>query len=139
MRTPQPSQLRTKPRTGPRTPRGVSARGSILIALVLVLVIVQIAVIGVVQLGGRDQSLTKLRLESEQAQYAAESGINMALREVYDSADEDTDGGIGTISAKTINGCTVTVTSSTTGSVTTLTATAAAATAKRVVVVKYSS
>ena len=120
-----------------RSPR-TRGRGSVLIALVLALIIVQIAVIGIVTLGRFDHSLTKLRLESEQAQYAAESGINMALREVYNSADEDTDGTVGTISAKTVNGCTVTVTSSTSGGTTTLTATATAATAKRVVVVKYS-
>ncbi len=116
-----------------------SRRGSVLIAVIITLIMLQIVVIGVVTLASRDQNLTKLRLESEQAQYAAESGMNMALKEVYDSSDQDTDGGIGTISTKTVNGCSVTVTSSTSGSVTTLTATATAATAKRVVVVKYSS
>jgi Tfp pilus assembly protein PilX len=99
----------------------------------------QIVVIGVVTLASRDQNLTKLRLESEQAQYAAESGINMALKEIYDSSDEDTDGTIGTISAKTVNGCSVVVTQSVAGAVTTITSTATATTAKRVVVVKLSS
>lgn len=109
-----------------------------LIAIVIALVIVQIAVIGIVSLGRFDQHLTKLRLESEQAQYAAESGINMALREVFNNTDEDSDGGVGTISAKTVNGCSVSVASSTSGGTTTLTATATSAIAKRVVVVKYS-
>jgi Tfp pilus assembly protein PilX len=113
-------------------------RGSVLIAVIITLIVVQIVVLGVVALGARDQSLTKLRLESEQAQYAAESGINMALKEVYDSADQDTDGTIGSISAKTVNGCSVVVTTSTAGAITTLTSTATATTAKRVVVVKYS-
>ncbi|HMN42576.1 MAG TPA: hypothetical protein PKE29_17180 [Phycisphaerales bacterium] len=116
-----------------------SRRGSVLIAVIITLIMVQIVVIGVVTLAARDQNLTKLRLESEQAQYAAESAMSMALREVYNGADEDTDGGIGTISAKTVNGCTVTVTSSTSGSTTTLTAVANAPTASRKVVAKLSS
>jgi hypothetical protein len=126
-----PVRARAAARAPSRHRPAISRRASILIALILVLIIVQIAVIGVVSLGSKDHSLTKLRLEASQSEYASEAGVNMALREVYDGADEDGDGTIGSISAKTINGASVSVSASVSGSTTTLTSTAAAATAKR--------
>ncbi len=55
-------------------------------------------VIGVVLGGARDQDLTIRRLDSVRAFYAAEAGMNMAIREMMLDEDEDGDGEIGTIS-----------------------------------------
>ena len=73
-------------------------RGSAAVAMILVLVILQIVVVAVVLAGGRDQDLTLKRLDSIRGFYAAEGGMNMAIREMRTSTDEDGDGGIGTIS-----------------------------------------
>ena len=72
--------------------------------------------VGVVYAGARDQDLKVLRLQDSQAQYAAEAGANMALKEIFDNLDEDGDGAVGTISNDgnvatdpTVNGAQVTV------------------------------
>ena len=82
---------------GPR-PRLGSRHGSVLIIVVCALIALQLAVVGVVYLGARDQEVLVLRLQSSRAKYAADSGMNMALKELYDNVDLDGDGGIGTIS-----------------------------------------
>lgn len=117
-------------------------RGSIIVAIVVALVILQLVIVGVVALGARDQNLTTLRLEASKAQYAAESGMNMALREIYVGTDEDGDGGIGSISNDgnsandpTVNGASIVVTMSVAGSVTTLTSTARTTNARRSITV----
>ncbi len=123
-------------------PSGPARRGSILVAIVMALVVLQVVVVGVVLMGAREQSLTTLRLEASKAQYAAEAGMNMALRELYDSADEDGDGGIGSISDDgnsgndpTVNGASIVVTVSVSGTTTTLTSTARTSNTKRSIVV----
>lgn len=73
-------------------------RGSVGLVVIIVLVLVQIAVVTVVLAGARDQDMTVKRLESIRAFYAAEAGMNMAIREVRENDDEDGDGGVGTIS-----------------------------------------
>jgi hypothetical protein len=73
-------------------------RGSVGVAVILILVLVQVAVVSVVLSGARDQDTTVRRLESVRAFYAAEAGMNMAIREVRENNDEDGDGGIGSIS-----------------------------------------
>lgn len=86
----------------PRVPahRGsLRRRGSAVIAVILVLVIVQFAVIGVVLASSRDQDASLNRLSAAQSLYAAEGVANMALREIGLNSDEDGDGGIGSISA----------------------------------------
>lgn len=117
-------------------------RGSIIVAIVVALVILQLVIVGVVALGARDQNLTTLRLEASKAQYAAESGMNMALREIYVGTDEDGDGGIGSISNDgnsandpSVNGASIVVTMSVAGSVTTLTSTARTTNARRSITV----
>lgn len=74
-------------------------RGSVGLAILLVLVVLQLLVVGVLLSGARDQDLAVNRLDSFRSGYAAEAGENMALREVMNNADEDGDGAIGTISS----------------------------------------
>lgn len=124
--------------TSPRRAR----RGAVLIAVIMALIMLQLVVVGVVYLGSREQSMTTYRIEASKAQYAAEAGMNMALREVYDNADEDGDGGIGSISSDgnasndpTVNGASIVVTVTISGATTTLTSTARTANAKRSITV----
>ena len=88
---------RAKHRSGPWGPR---RRASAAVVMIIVLVILQLAVVGAVtgtgSGGGHD--LARARLDAVRAFYAAEAGMNMALREVMLSSDEDGDGGIGSIS-----------------------------------------
>lgn len=76
-----------------RRRRGVAA-----VVTVLMLMVVTLLVLGLVTAGARDQSIAVRRIESVQAFYAAEAGMNMALRELMESSDEDGDGGVGSIS-----------------------------------------
>jgi hypothetical protein len=110
----------------------------VLIAVIVALVIVQIAVIGVVLNGRLDQRLTLDRMDAGKAQFACDSGIEMALRELYDGADEDGDGIVGGISDDSnsatgiiVNGCKVSVHRSDAAGVITLTATAVGTSASR--------
>ena len=103
------------------------SRGVAVVAVIVLLLVVDLVIVGVVLNGGRDQTLTVLRLDTEQAYYATEAGINMAIREIFESADEDGDGGIGSISDDgnaannpTIGTASVYVQASTAGTVTTV-------------------
>ncbi|MBX3356893.1 MAG: hypothetical protein KF745_00545 [Phycisphaeraceae bacterium] len=82
----------------PAARRRARHRGSIGLAMVIVLIIVQLTVIGVVTTGVREQDITIQRLDTLRAFYAAEGGMNMAIREMMNNVDEDGDGVIGTIS-----------------------------------------
>lgn len=73
-------------------------RATVAISMVIALVIVNLIIISVVIGGARDHNLTVHRVESIQSFYAAEAGMNMAIREMMTSTDEDGDGAIGTIS-----------------------------------------
>jgi hypothetical protein len=66
--------------------------------MVGLLVVVDLIIVGMVLAGGREQDLTVRRLETVRAFYAAESGINMSIRELMEGGDEDGDGEMGTIS-----------------------------------------
>lgn len=86
------------------TPPGASPirrarRGGAAVAVVIALVILQLVVVGMVVAGSRDQALGAPRAESLRSLYAAEAGVQMALRELAVGADEDGDGTIGSISA----------------------------------------
>jgi len=72
--------------------------GSIAVSLIALLLVVEIAVVGVVVMGRGDQDLTARRLEAVRAFYAAEGAGAMAMRELVTNTDEDGDGGVGTIS-----------------------------------------
>lgn len=68
------------------------------IASIVILVFLQLAVVGSVVLGARDQDTTVQRLDTLRSFYAAEAGMNMAIREMINNSDEDGDGTIGSIS-----------------------------------------
>jgi hypothetical protein len=68
------------------------------IAIIIVLVFVQLIIVGSVVTGTRDQDTTVQRLDTLRAFYAAEGGMNMAIREMIGNADEDADTIIGSIS-----------------------------------------
>jgi hypothetical protein len=78
------------------------ARGSALIAVVIALVIVQIAVAGAVLAASREQDLTARRVESARALYAAEAAANIALAEIAHQYDDDGDGAVGRVKAGTL-------------------------------------
>lgn len=93
-----PAAARSALRSAPPLPRVRYPRGTVLIAVIVALVILQLVTVGVVTSGARDHDLAARRAETMRAFYAAEAGMNMALRELMHAADEDGDGGVGTIS-----------------------------------------
>ncbi len=68
------------------------------VAMVLVLVTIDLIVVAVVLSTARDHALSVVRIDTIEAIYAAEAGVNMAVREMMEDVDEDGDGTIGTIS-----------------------------------------
>ncbi len=79
-------------------------RGTILVAVVSALVVLQLLAVGLTLGGARDQDLTVRRVESARAFYAAESAVQMSLREMCLGLDEDADGGVGTIRSENPGG-----------------------------------
>jgi len=77
----------------PRKRRGVAA-----VAMVVILLIVDLIVVGLVLGLGRDHNLTVHRMQTIEAMYAAEAGVNMSIREMMYDVDADGDGTAGTIS-----------------------------------------
>ncbi len=73
-------------------------RAAVVISMVIALVVVDLIIISIVISGARDHDLTLKRVETIEAFYAAEAGMNMAIREMVNNTDEDGDGAIGTIS-----------------------------------------
>lgn len=73
-------------------------RAAVGIAAVIVLVFLQLILVGFVIGGTRDQDTTIQRLDTTRAFYAAESAMNMAVRELVSYADDDNDGQAGGIS-----------------------------------------
>lgn len=116
------------------------ARGTATVVAIILLALLQVAVAGMVVGGARDQDLTARRFDTLRAFYAAESGVNMALREVIQNADIDGDGTVGSISddgsdltdpAIGSADVRVRVADSVSGLITTLTSTGRAGTARR--------
>jgi hypothetical protein len=68
------------------------------VAMVVVLIIIDLIVVGMVVGLGRDHHLTVHRMQTLEAMYAAEAGMNMSIREMMYDLDEDGDGAVGTIS-----------------------------------------
>lgn len=88
-----------QPRTPtPARPSPRARRGTVAIAIVIALVALQLTVAAVALSGARDQDLAARSLDTARAFYAAEAGLNMALRESMLGLDLDNDGAIGTIS-----------------------------------------
>lgn len=81
-----------------RIRRTRSRRATVAISMIIALVMVDLIIISIVIGGARDHDLTIHRVETIQAFYAAEAGMNMAIREMMSNTDEDGDGAIGTIS-----------------------------------------
>ena len=79
-------------------PPCASRRGIVLVVVVILLLIVELIVVSIVIGGARDHDLTIRRMESVESFYACEAGINMAIREIVEDADEDGDTKIGGIS-----------------------------------------
>ncbi|MHC5007757.1 MAG: hypothetical protein ACYTGF_10415 [Planctomycetota bacterium] len=73
-------------------------RGVAAVAMVVFLIVVDLIIVGFVVGIGRDHNLTVHRMQTLEAMYAAEAGVNMSIREMMNAADEDGDGAIGTIS-----------------------------------------
>src|SRR6185503_19330288 len=61
--------------------------------------VVSLIIVGMVLAGARDQDLMVSRLDAIRAQYAADAGAEMALREVVRNSDFDGDGTVGSISS----------------------------------------
>ncbi len=94
-------------------PKSVSGRASAAVAIIIALVVLQIAVTGAVMSGGRDEDLTVRRVDTLRAFYASEGAMNMAIREYALQADESGDGTAGSIATFTLAPATARVTSTT--------------------------
>ncbi len=79
-------------------PRSANRRGAIGIILVMSMVVGSLLVASVIVVSASEQGVGVERLNSARALYAAEAGINMAMREIFQNTDADGDGTIGTIS-----------------------------------------
>ena len=117
-----------------RSPR----RGLAIVAVLLILIVVALVVVGAVLMGARHADLSARRSESVRAIAAAEAGMNMAVREMMVSCDEDGDGTVGAISDDgddtnnpTFGDASVSVTQSRAGATYTLTSTGVAGLARR--------
>jgi len=73
-------------------------RGTVAVAVLLAVLLAGLLVAGMVRTGARDHDLSARRLETVQAFYAAEAGMNMAYRELMLGVDVDGDGAVGSIS-----------------------------------------
>ena len=80
------------------TPPGASRRGVVIVVLVVVMLIIELVIVNGVIGGARDHDLTVWRMQTVESFYAAEAGLNMAIREFVKDADEDGDTKIGGIS-----------------------------------------
>jgi Tfp pilus assembly protein PilX len=78
-----------------------SRRGSVVIAVIIALIILQLVVVSLTVSGARDQGVMVRRIEAARAFYAAEAGAAMAMREISLNADEDTNGSIGGVASYT--------------------------------------
>ncbi|MCP3902728.1 MAG: hypothetical protein GY715_03750 [Planctomycetes bacterium] len=115
-----------------------SRPASALISVIVLMLVLSVIVVGMVNTAGGQHDLTKRRVDTMRAFYAAEGGMNMAICEATLGADEDGDTVIGTISDDgddgtdpSIGDANVAVTSATAGSQTTLTSRGRAGEARR--------
>ena len=80
-------------------PSASSRRGAALVAVVVALVLLQLLVVGMTLGGARDQDLSARRVEAARAFYAAETGMNLAVREFVRDLDEDGNGIVGGVAS----------------------------------------
>lgn len=129
-------------RPAPHQRRRRDQAGSVLVAVIIALIILQAAVLSSVVAARVPQDTILRRIDAARTLYAAEAGMHMALKEVYDGIDLDADGTIGSISSDgndsndpTISSAQVSVAASTVGSTTTLTSSSRTASSARKVLV----
>lgn len=79
--------------------RRANQRGTTILIIVVLLAASAMVLAGVVESGSREQYVATQRLSTLRSFYAAEGGMNMAMRELALGSDEDGDGTIGGISA----------------------------------------
>lgn len=73
-------------------------RGIAIVAMVGIMLLGEVVLVTSLMAVRHDQMLATYRLDSVRAFYAAEAGMNLAIREVMADADEDGDGTIGSVS-----------------------------------------
>lgn len=111
-------------------------RGTIAVAMIVVLILVFVMVISIVTSASRLGNLSASRIAATRAQYAADSAIAMAVREIKNNTDEDANGTVGAISsgagkALGSTGTNILATVALSGNVFTITATGTSASATR--------
>ncbi len=75
-----------------------SRRGMAAVMTIALMLMMSIFVIGLVMRNARDADLTVRRVQTLQAFYASEAGVQMSIRELALVDDADGDGTVGTIS-----------------------------------------
>ncbi|MCC6909396.1 MAG: hypothetical protein IT430_15760 [Phycisphaerales bacterium] len=84
-----------------RAPLGhgqATRRGSVLAAVIVLLLILELAIASLLMNSTSEQGIGIDRLDTVRAFYAAEAGAQMALREITIGRDEDGDGTVGGVS-----------------------------------------
>ncbi len=86
------------------TRKPMRRRGTVAVAIMGTLTILQVCVLAGAITGTRDQEIVTLRVDTARALYAAEGGMNLAIREVMNGTDADGDGTVGSIATRTLTG-----------------------------------
>lgn len=73
-------------------------RGGILVAMIVVLIVLSIIVAAISASNSNAQRSAVLRVRADQAKQAADTAANLAIKELIDNSDHDSDGGVGSIS-----------------------------------------
>ncbi|MGE3107718.1 MAG: hypothetical protein AB7G11_02220 [Phycisphaerales bacterium] len=81
-----------------KTHRARSRRGAAALAVILGMLLMQLAIVAMVVGASRRHDLAGTRINSMRSFYAAEAGINMGVRELMNNTDEDQDGTVGAVS-----------------------------------------
>lgn len=114
--------------------RSRARRGSVVIAVIIALIVLQLVVVSLTVSGARDQGVMVRRIEAARAFYAAESGAAMAMRELSTNTDEDGNGSVGGVASYSSGTLTTApVTAATSGLVTTIQSVGASGSASRTV------
>lgn len=109
-------------------------RGSLAVSLLIALALLSLVAAGIVTASGLSSYAVVDARAGSRAFLAAESGLQMAYRELATGVDQDGDGTVGAVGSGTpitIDGATVSVAKSVSGSTTTLTATGTSGLARK--------
>lgn len=109
----------------------MNRRGTVLVAIVIALVVLQFAVVAVVLSGSRDHQLRARRVEGARAFYAAEAAMQLAVREAATGSDLDGDGVVGGVASISFGSGSGRVSATDTGSEITLIASSTVGQARR--------